>query len=225
MENLAGRRVAPALVGRASLAATFVVALTLAGRVAVAQEPGAPPGAATTAPSLREQAVARAKDFYQRGQRLYQVGRYREALEQFKEGYLLHDDPVFLYNIGQCHRLLGERREAITFYKRYLTAAPDSPMRADVRKRVEELESGKAQRALTPSSAPSAASVAPAASSAPIAAVAPAPAPGPPLHQRWWLWAGAGALVLGAAVTFVALSGGRDGGCGAGVDYCASVSR
>ena len=34
------------------------------------------------------------------------------------------EDPVFLYNIAQCHRLLGENAEAVRFYRRYLEAAP-----------------------------------------------------------------------------------------------------
>src|SRR5262249_25337375 len=63
-------------------------------------------------------AIEKAKERFERGQRLYTISRYREALDEFKEAYLLKQDPALLYNIAQCHRLLGEAHEAITFYRR-----------------------------------------------------------------------------------------------------------
>ena len=58
----------------------------------------------------RAAAVEKARDHFQQGQRLFTVSRYREALEQFKNAFLAVEDPVFLFNIAQCHRLLGEKR-------------------------------------------------------------------------------------------------------------------
>jgi tetratricopeptide (TPR) repeat protein len=34
--------------------------------------------------------------------------------------------PAFLFNIGQCHRKLGQHEQAIFFYSRYLKANPAS---------------------------------------------------------------------------------------------------
>jgi hypothetical protein len=82
-------------------------------------------------------AVARFKE----GRKLYQVGEYRRALEEFKQAYLAREDPVFLFNIAQCYRLLGESREALTFYRRYLGAAPEAANRPEVEKLIHDLES------------------------------------------------------------------------------------
>jgi hypothetical protein len=49
-------------------------------------------------------------------------------------------DPAFLFNIGQCHRKMGHDKEAVSFYKSYLRNAPNAPNRADVQKRINELE-------------------------------------------------------------------------------------
>ncbi len=52
-------------------------------------------------------------------------------------------DPVFLFNIAQCHRKMGHDKEAVDFYKSYLRNAPNAPNRADVQKRIQELEGGR----------------------------------------------------------------------------------
>ena len=43
---------------------------------------------------------------------------------------LAKPDPAFLYNIGQCHRQLGDLEQAATLYRRFLTAAPNTPLPA-----------------------------------------------------------------------------------------------
>ena len=111
----------------------------------------------------RAAAVEKARDHFQQGQRLYTVSRYREALEQFKNAFLAVEDPVFLYNIAQCHRLLGEKTEAARFYRRYIEAAPSGSERGRAEKWIAELEA-------TPDTAPAPVSPAP-------APVSPAPAP------------------------------------------------
>lgn len=109
--------------------------------VAVAAFVGTLAGAAHIGRADERASAEKARAHFERGQRLFKVSRYREALEQFKEGFILKDDPVFLYNIAQCHRLLGERDQAITFYRRYLQAAPvEAPNRAEVEKRIRDLE-------------------------------------------------------------------------------------
>ena len=88
--------------------------------------------------------VKKARDHFQQGQRLFTVSRYREALEEFKEAFVAVEDPVFLYNIAQCHRLLGENGEAVRFYRRYAEAAPSAAERARAEKWIAELEAGGA---------------------------------------------------------------------------------
>jgi hypothetical protein len=147
----------PAL--RAFLLAGLLVAGASAATVPARAEP-TPPGSPG-----RAAAVKKARDHFQTGQRLYTVSRYREALEQFKNAFLEIEDPVFLYNIAQCHRLLGENIEAVRFYRRYVEAAPGAAERQRAQKWIAELE-GKP---------PSTAAVAP----PPARVLAPPPAPTP----------------------------------------------
>jgi len=161
--------------------------------------------------------VRRALAHFERGERLFKVSRYREALEEFKEAFVIKEDPVFLYNIAQCHRLLGERTEALTFYRRYLAASPESRNRPEVERRIRELESARA--AGEPPTAPPPATVTPPTPVAPVpppdaprsspspalpavpaAAVSASPrqdedAGGRPIYARWWFW-----TIVGVAV-------------------------
>ena len=121
--------------------AVALVASAAAVPPSAAQAPAA--GAAPQAPE-REAAIRKARDHFQKGQRLFTVSRYREALEEFKEGFVSAEDPVFLYNIAQCHRLLREPEESIRFYRRYLEAAPNAPERARAEKFIAEMEAARA---------------------------------------------------------------------------------
>lgn len=88
-------------------------------------------------------AMAEAKEHYNQGTRYYELGHYQDALAAFEAAYMAVPDPAFLFNVGQCHRKMGHDKEAVSFYKSYLRAAPNAPNRADVQKRIQELESGK----------------------------------------------------------------------------------
>jgi tetratricopeptide (TPR) repeat protein len=81
-----------------------------------------------------------AKAHFSKASRLYEIGDYRHAIDEFKAAHLAKADPVFLYNIAQCHRQLGEREQAVTFYRRFLASSPNAPNRSEVQKRVAELE-------------------------------------------------------------------------------------
>jgi tetratricopeptide (TPR) repeat protein len=94
---------------------------------------------APTSPS----AATQAKAHYQRGTGFYNLGRFEEALNEYEAAYLLVQDPPFLFNIAQCHRKLGNNKEALGFYRSYLRVAPDAPNRTEVQKRIAELERGK----------------------------------------------------------------------------------
>lgn len=152
-----------------------------------------------------DDSLERARAHYERGERLYQVSRYREALEEFKEAYVVHPDPAFLFNIGQCHRLLRETEQALTFYRRYLRAVPDAPGRTEVERRIAELEaqSKPPPRVDLQTTSP------------------PSPAETPPTSRARWIWLSALAaavLLAGGAAVWTASAG--PSGCGPGVDRC-----
>jgi len=123
-----------------------------------------------SSPATAQDDVEAAKAHFHRGTRLYDVGEYRQALEEYKVAHLAKPDPAFLYNIAQCHRQLGDLEQAVTMFKRFLTASPNAVNRGEVEKRVAELEGELAKRKGAVD-----------AQSAPVPASAPAPSPPPPL--------------------------------------------
>jgi hypothetical protein len=87
--------------------------------------------------------LATSKQHFTQGNRHYDLGHYQDALGEFEAAYMAVPDPAFLFNIAQCHRKMGHDKEAVGFYKNYLHNAPNAPNRADVQKRIQELEVGK----------------------------------------------------------------------------------
>ena len=77
----------------------------------------------------------RAKELFDQGSKNYNLGEYAQALELYKRAYRIKALPAFLFNIAQCHRKLGQHKDAIQMYQSYLTGVPD----ADNRKVVEGL--------------------------------------------------------------------------------------
>jgi tetratricopeptide (TPR) repeat protein len=184
---------------------------------------------------------------------LFEVGSYREALVEFQSAHLAKPDPAFIYNIAQCHRQLGELEQAATMYRRYLAASPNARNRADVERRVAEIEAdlevSKQKLAPEPMRAPSPQPVAPPPPAAPPlatpplpekapAAAAPSvvqaaaePQPGPSMFSlRTLRWAGAGltvALAAGAITSGILAKAKYDdlkGSCGKTPAGCSSGS-
>lgn len=81
-----------------------------------------------------------AKEHFEKASRLYDVGRYQDAIEEYQKAYLNVEDPVFLFNIAQCYRLSDRPVEAVRFYRNYLRRAPAAPNRADVERRIAEMD-------------------------------------------------------------------------------------
>jgi len=119
-----------------------------------------------------------ARGRYDRGTRLYLVGEYRRAIDEFKEGYLANADPAFLYNLARCHQRLDERDQAVTFYRRFLAADPGTPRRAEVEREIRVLAGKQPAAAL----------------------LAPAPPPKPPLYKRAAFWDVVAAGVIAAVI-------------------------
>jgi tetratricopeptide (TPR) repeat protein len=137
------------------------------------------------------------------GQRLLARGRAQEAIAEFRRGYELRADPRFLFDIAEGYRQLGLRDQALFFYQRYLSAAPEGPDREDAEEQIAALE-----KAATP---PAAKPAAPAPSLAHDVVIVPVegrPQEARPLWRRWWVWAALGVVVVGGAATAFAL--GRD---------------
>jgi tetratricopeptide (TPR) repeat protein len=129
-----------------------------------------------------------AKEHYEKASRLFDVGKYGEAISEYEAAYLLIEDAAFLFNIGQAYRLWDKPEDAIRAYKNYLRRRPEASNRGDVEKKIAELEKlmedrrGNAATPAPPLAPPSTPVPVPAANppSPEPAASAPAPvAPGP----------------------------------------------
>jgi tetratricopeptide (TPR) repeat protein len=81
-----------------------------------------------------------AKDHFNRGVKLYNLGHFQEAIPEFEKAYDLEPAPILLFNIAQSHRQNGNKERALFFYRRYLEQEPNASKRADVEQRMKELE-------------------------------------------------------------------------------------
>ena len=168
-----------------------------------------------------DKGVQRARRFYRRAEAAYSVGRYARALTAYQRAYQAKRLPGLLFNIAQCHRLVGHHEKAERLYRAYLEAVPRTRNRAVVVSLIEEMRAKQraaaaAQPPTTPSGTGSPPVIAPAVAAAPAPAPAsppwlaserhwPAPAtPGGasgtveemPLHRRRSLWVGLGLVAV-----------------------------
>jgi tetratricopeptide (TPR) repeat protein len=150
----------------------------------------------------------RAREAYRQASQHYDFGEYQAALDGFKEAYRNYEDPAFLFNIAQCHRALGHKQDAVTFYRSYLRKSPDAPNREYVQKMITDLEAAIAADNVAHKLPESGPAVAPTAPPPPVAVVPTQPPPSAvtshaekPVYRRWWLWTTiAAVVVVGAGV-------------------------
>ena len=62
----------------------------------------------------------------------YKLGRFKDALREYSKAYELAPLAGFLFNIGQCHRLLDNHERAVFFYEGYLREKPNARNRKAV---------------------------------------------------------------------------------------------
>ena len=82
-----------------------------------------------------------ARDYLQQGNRFYHLHELARAIDAYKAGSLRDDSPVFLYNLAQCHRQLGNFAEAIWHYERFIARArPSGVLRATIDRFVRDMK-------------------------------------------------------------------------------------
>jgi tetratricopeptide (TPR) repeat protein len=84
--------------------------------------------------------VEKAREHLRKAGVHYDLQEFRKALTEFREAYRLKNDPVILFDMGQCDRKLGHYREAIDFYKSYLRKVPSVSNRAEAERLIAESE-------------------------------------------------------------------------------------
>jgi tetratricopeptide (TPR) repeat protein len=129
--------------------------------------------------------VRAAKRHYERGQKLFSLHKFEEALGEFQQAFDAKPIPDFLFNIGQCHRNLGDYDAAVFSFKRFLKLDPEAPNREQVEALIADLEQRQAAATTQKFG---------------FAPRPAAPSPrraGAPFYKKWWFWTGL--AVAGAA--------------------------
>jgi hypothetical protein len=123
--------------------------------------------------------------YFEEGMKRFNLGDYAEAVDFFKQGYLAKPDPVFLFNLGQCHRMMGDLTTAAREYRSYLRAVPDAENRIAVERFLADSEEELKRRAAAVP--PTGAMQLPASSEPPARTREPPPAksepPPPPVEE------------------------------------------
>jgi hypothetical protein len=89
--------------------------------------------------------VARAQDLFaqhcDRAIALAENDQYVEALKELEAAYQIKQPPSLLYSLGKTHRRLGNAKEALSYYERFLTAETNliPAMKRDVDREIAEL--------------------------------------------------------------------------------------
>ncbi len=84
--------------------------------------------------------IQRARKAYNKGQKAFDSGDYREAKDAFQKAYDTVPNPVVLLSIAESQIHLKELEEAIANLERYLEERPDASDRAEVEERIEEVK-------------------------------------------------------------------------------------
>jgi tetratricopeptide (TPR) repeat protein len=82
--------------------------------------------------------VEKAKALFAEGNQHYNIGEFQPALDLYKLAYRVKPLPAFQFNIAQCHRKLGQHKDAIAMYQAYLVGVPDAPNKDMVESLINE---------------------------------------------------------------------------------------
>ena len=142
---------------------------------------------AVAAPSVAradDPATRAARRHYERGEKLFALGKFDEALDEYQTAFDAKPLPGFLYNIGQCYRNLADYDQAIFSFKKYLKLQPDAENKDAVEQLITDLEDKKARG-----------------DGAKFVRKKPRPLEeDKPIYSKWWFWTGVGVVAVAGGV-------------------------
>jgi tetratricopeptide (TPR) repeat protein len=94
--------------------------------------------AETPPPTAEARAIAR--EHYDKAVSHFNANEYGPAAEEFLAVYKAVPQPALLYNAAQAYRLGGDGPKAVESYRAFLKASPEAKQKADVERRIKELE-------------------------------------------------------------------------------------
>lgn len=128
-----------------------------------------------------------ARTAYDAGSSEYDLGHYKDALLLFEKAFRLKHVPALLFNIAQCHRMLGELKEAAMVYRSFISKDPGNRGVGQARELLAQVEQALEKSAQAQSAPPTGVTrEAQAAAAEPLPVSSPAlpAAPGPVLVVR-----------------------------------------
>jgi len=90
------------------------------------------------APAYDQKQEKAARAHFDKAEKAFNLGHFDDALAGYQAAYEALPLPAFLFNIAQCHRNLRNREQAVFFYQRYLSLAPDAPNHTVVEELIAE---------------------------------------------------------------------------------------
>jgi tetratricopeptide (TPR) repeat protein len=95
---------------------------------------------AQAAPADTARPDPQAKSHFEAGVAAYEEGRFRDAVERFKEADALAPSALLSFNIAKVYERMADNRNALAYYRDYLRRLPDADNRRAVSERVRDLE-------------------------------------------------------------------------------------
>jgi len=160
-------------------------------------------------PAAAETPLEQARALAGRATVEYNIGHFDQALDLYSKAYEALPTAALLFDIGQCHRMLGHPERAVFFFQGYLREKPDASNRPLVEQLLQDLQgqveaqraaAARAEAARRAETAPPAPPPAEAVTPAPIPAEAPEPKAHPALRVAGLATAGGGVALIGTAV-------------------------
>jgi len=96
--------------------------------------------AAPRAARAQDRAVEEARIHFNLAQAAYEKADFAKAAEEFMAAYAAKPFPAFLFNAAVCAEKTSEYPKAVELFKRYLAEEPTAADKADVEKRIADLE-------------------------------------------------------------------------------------
>lgn len=185
------------------LTALCIVALAAGSSVTIPiLVPDAHAQSDTSDEDSKKSSAKRAKKHFRQGQRLFAMGRFREALTSYEKAHSLSQYPDILFNMAQCYRNLGDFESAIFHFRLYLKQKPDAKNREAVVELMEKLdeEMAAADRERDKKARRKKRQKKPARQPITKKPEEPADRSNPrPIYGKWWFWFSV-AAVAGASV-------------------------
>jgi len=98
------------------------------------------PSVARAEPTPASAADPLARSRFEQGVAAFDEGRFREAVELFKEADRLAPSPLHSFNVAKVYERMSDDRNALACYREYLRRLPKAENAAEVQQRVGELE-------------------------------------------------------------------------------------